>query len=85
MLLKIIENFKVYSGDNNINYMSCDMLWKIGDYLNNLEINDAANETKNSLKQEDFSRLVKIIFEKLTFLCLDAHAEARHSAIHIFS
>ncbi len=51
ILLKIIENFKVYSGDNNINYMSCDMLWKIGDYLNNLEIREDSLETsKNTLK-----------------------------------
>jgi len=41
-LKKIQVFFKIkikYLADNNINYLSCDMFWNIGDYLSKSQIN----------------------------------------------
>jgi hypothetical protein len=72
-LLQIIENFKNFSNDNNINYLSCDMLWNIGDFI--------SRSAEGSSDQE----LVHQTLQKLLSLSLDKHAEARHSAMHIFA
>ncbi|KAL4506824.1 hypothetical protein ABPG72_001245 [Tetrahymena utriculariae] len=84
-LLMIIENFKKYSNDNNINYLSCDMLWHIGDHIAKKQTSVLSSTDSQFISKEEFGLLITSILEKLLSLCVDPHAEARNSAQHIFS
>lgn len=57
------------------------MYWEIGDYISQKSVDES---TPQEARQE-YSALLKIILNKLSKLCTDQHAEARHSAIQILT